>query len=514
MTQTANITTPLPRNPNTQLRRKGRSRRALMAHLLRWWLFSLFVSGYLLLFLPGAEYPNLALVTLLPTSLALWFGLLPLIGNDGTRKLYDPVTLFNTGLFYYSLKGVALSWGDRTIFLSHIDMSQVAQIYPPVALLTALGILAWNWGYYAEGRNNRAPTDEGADSENGERRYPYINPRLGIIFLILAGGLSFYFLIRLTDEGLFIFLMQSWRRGYLSDTALSGSASAFSSLLVPGILLLPLASILWLSILGNNRQRPGMVFWAYSALMLVAVFLVMPRATFIGSLLSLLFVYHYAIRRVSLIVLVFLSVGGLVYAYAMGLWRVLSSSATGIDQAGTLLLENFSVGDLSDFVISGALSDIRTFVLVVYHYGKDLSFQFGGTLLRILTQFIPRALWPGKPIDLGVELGRLSNPYTISGTPAGFLPEMYINFHLAGVLLGAPLLGMGMRRIYRDWVLLSRNQALSLALYAVTIPRILLLPSNTISLAFVSWAIPLGAALVAVALCTTDKTSEKPLSSS
>lgn len=474
------------------------------ALVVRWWLLTLFIVLYLIWFLPASEYPQLAILTLFPTTLALVFGLMPLILNQGKRQLFDPVTLFNAGLFYYSLKGVSLAWGDRTQFLSHIDMAQVAARYPSVALLTVFGIIAWNWGYIVA--DNRFFKE--AEPRNA-LPMRYLNPRFGVLALSVAGTLSFVFLIRSTGEGLFVFLMQSWRRGYLSDPALSGGVSAFASLLVPGMLLLPLASILWAAILGNNRQSPGYLFWIYNIYMVVALFLVMPRATLLGSLLSLMFVYHYTIRPLRLLYLAGFGFLGMVYAYVMGLWRVLSHSVSGVGQMGSVLQENISSQGLSDFVISGSLTDIRVFVLVVHHYGEDLSFRWGETLLRVITQFVPRALWPSKPLDVGVELGRLSNPYTISGTPAGFLAEMYMNFNFVGVLVGAFLLGVLLNFLYRRWLPARHVSALSVVLYALTIPRVLLLPSSTLSIAFVSWAIPVVAATFAFGLCLIDKTTRK-----
>lgn len=489
-------------------RRPDTGRSVLAAPLTRWWLFVVFVCGYLLTVLPNTSYPNLALVTLLPTSLAMWFGLMPLIGNWGERTLYDPVTLFNAGMFYYSLKGASLATGERTSFLSHIDMPQVVEIYPRIAILTALGIVVWNFGY---GMSSRRQSAKGSHSSHTlqDRSFEYLNPRFGVMFLVAIGVLAFYLLIQSTGEGVFVFLLQSWRRGYLSDTALSGSSSAFASLLIPGMLLLPLAAILWLTIIGNNQRRPGIAFWMYTLFVLVALFLVMPRATVLGSILSLLFVYHYCVRPISWLQVTIFSLGGLIYAYAMGLWRNLSHSAAGIEDFGVLLRGNISVEGLSDFVTSGALADIRIFVLVAYHYGQDVPLHFGATLLRIVTQFIPRALWPAKPLDLGVELGRLSNPYSISGTPAGYLPEMYMNFHIVGVIVGAFVLGYLLHRLYQLFMLSREHRVLMIVIYAVSIPRILLLPSSTISIAFVSWAIPVAAAVFALHLCTMDKTSRR-----
>jgi hypothetical protein len=321
--------------------------------------------------------------------------------------------------------------------------------------------------------------------------------------------ISFYFLIRAGGGNVFAFLLQSWRRGYLSDTALSGASSPYSSLFVPGMFLLPLAGIVWLAILGSKGQSPGMGFWVYALTVQVALFLVMPRATQLGSLLSLMFVYHYAVRRLSVRHVAGFGLIGWIYAYAMGVWRGVSHSASGIDQFGPLLWENASMRGLSEFILSGSLSDIRIFVLVAHHYGRDVPLAFGSTLLRILTQFIPHALWPAKPIDLGVELGRLSNPLTISGTPAGFVAEMYMNFHAVGVLVGAAVLGALVRRLYRHLMLSDELHLTSIVIYAVTVPSLLLLPSRTISLAAVSWLIPVGAAFLALWLCRAGDASRR-----
>jgi len=77
-------------------------------------------------------------------------------------------------------------------------------------------------------------------------------------------------------------------------------------------------------------------------------------------------------------------------------------------------------------------------------------FQYGKTFIRLLTSFVPRPFWPGKPWSFGREFS--DNYLGIPGSKAVFSPtaigELYVNFHIAGVMLGFFLIGVFLKVIY------------------------------------------------------------------
>ncbi len=90
-----------------------------------------------------------------------------------------------------------------------------------------------------------------------------------------------------------------------------------------------------------------------------------------------------------------------------------------------------------------------SFVLILHRTGDTLPFQWGGSLLDLVTFWIPRALWTAKPDSFGLQFPALYMPdmhwgamtYVTTSLPG----ELYLNFHVAGVLAGSFLLGVAMR---------------------------------------------------------------------
>lgn len=158
--------------------------------------------------------------------------------------------------------------------------------------------------------------------------------------------------------------------------------------------------------------------------------------------------------------------------------------------------------DLSQFIKffgSPSLADIRIFLLVESFYGRVLPLKYGATLTRVVTQLIPRTLWPSKPYDLGIEIGHLYDPNTISGSPPGFFAEMYINFHVIGVIIGGVLLGALLAFLYCAWILNHRSVK-KIVLYAILAPRIFLIPSSTLANVVIATAIFSISALFAMSM--------------
>ncbi len=69
----------------------------------------------------------------------------------------------------------------------------------------------------------------------------------------------------------------------------------------------------------------------------------------------------------------------------------------------------------------------------------------GNQFLGVLLFWVPRSIWPGKPVDTGILLGEAKG-YGFTNLSAPLPAELYINAGWVGVIVGAILLGFGMRR--------------------------------------------------------------------
>lgn len=459
--------------------------------VFRWLAYCAFIVGYLLLTIPRSNGMSIPILTLFPVSVALWLGPLRLMRSDSNFHWFDPAILFNTSMFYYSLKGVGLGWGDNTIYLSFVLEQDIQAIYPLVVLYVTLGLIAWNVGYsvLVAGVKRTA--------EKTFRVNPYANYRLQILCLLIGGTTCAYVLFSAFEDGILVFFYSNWKRGYISDPSISGNIAGYAQLLLQGFYLLPLASLVWL--LANKQfSRIAQALWIpYSILVLALLMLVAPRAVLLGYLVSGLIIFHFIIRQIKSFWLFVIASVGLFYAFLVQKWRFISVGADigNVREVFRVVTENVTPNEFVDFIVSTALIDIRLFVLIVQTYGQQLPLKYGATLQMLVGQFIPRAVWPNKPLNVGVEIARLSRPDTISGAPPGFFGEMYLNFHFLGVLLGGFALGALMGFAYKRLILSDEASLLSILVYAILSQRIIVIASNQISLAFLTVCMQISAIL-------------------
>ncbi len=81
---------------------------------------------------------------------------------------------------------------------------------------------------------------------------------------------------------------------------------------------------------------------------------------------------------------------------------------------------------------------------------ETFDYQHGKTLLTWLVAPVPRSWWPEKPpIGIGRTVGgqALRAPEGV-GVPPGIVAELYLNFGLAGVLVGLFVFGLLLRRLH------------------------------------------------------------------
>jgi oligosaccharide repeat unit polymerase len=160
--------------------------------------------------------------------------------------------------------------------------------------------------------------------------------------------------------------------------------------------------------------------------------------------------------------------------------------------------------DLYDILLVGDdMGNVALLGHLIYLIPHKLPLQYGHTLVTWIEWSVPRPLWPDKPrelytADLFVRdiLGGASN---WGGVPPNLIGELYLNFHLPGVLLGMYLLGMFLRRLYR-WFRSEQEYAWASFIYAFLVIRFgLLLLRNDIS-STIFFAIPSLVVTIAIML--------------
>lgn len=99
--------------------------------------------------------------------------------------------------------------------------------------------------------------------------------------------------------------------------------------------------------------------------------------------------------------------------------------------------------DLESF-FSGGFDAYENFIHAISYVDLN-GITWGNQLLGVLFFWVPRSIWSNKPIGTGAFIAQdyLSTQYVVHNTnlSAPLIEELYINFHLPAVILGAIILG-------------------------------------------------------------------------
>jgi hypothetical protein len=183
--------------------------------------------------------------------------------------------------------------------------------------------------------------------------------------------------------------------------------------------------------IGLTRRR-STVWWMLWGLHLLVVLVMGALSGSRGSILTVfplqLFLYHYVRRPVKI-----------VYALPVGVVLVGAAILIGIVRQGLRLDEGaVSTGlDTQDQTLSLSIFNYGVLPLKILLHAADLQLANGSTLISVLTNPIPRDLWPDKPDTGGVFFTKVYTGDAWEGasnlTPT-FLGEGVINFGWLGGL--------------------------------------------------------------------------------
>lgn len=168
---------------------------------------------------------------------------------------------------------------------------------------------------------------------------------------------------------------------------------------------------------------------------------------FLEIIITMLILYHYLRRSITIKA-----------AVSIGLVLFLAATAIGIARNGFKVDEGkiktgFNYGDSDRLKLRQGDYGIQPLDLV---YSQELQeLQFGKTFLTIITNFVPRTLWPGKPDSGGLVLTKQFTGDAWDGASnlsTGMIAESIINFgYVSGVIIGSVLLFGSMFLIIKSY---------------------------------------------------------------
>lgn len=137
-------------------------------------------------------------------------------------------------------------------------------------------------------------------------------------------------------------------------------------------------------------------------------------------------------------VLILLSTMTFLRAGAQGNGDTVVTAEAGLDAALNTVVYNRNFGDM------------QTTSHVINNVPETIPFQNGATIAGWAVAPVPRSIWPEKPIvNVGPMIGVQIYGTARSGVPPGLVGDLYMNFALPGVLLGAVAMGFLLRTLER-----------------------------------------------------------------
>ena len=219
-------------------------------------------------------------------------------------------------------------------------------------------------------------------------------------------------------------------------------------------------------------QRQGEVAARAKRLLIVSAPLAMISTLGIGSRGLVVFgllaagIVYLRFRTPGLRVIAATAVAAIVVAALfefVGVVRTHGSTAdlpTAVERTIDTPVTYFQTGDLSTF---------DDFVAIQQLVPSSISRLQGESLIDIPAALAPRAIWPGKPQPLDNLVTDYLEPGATSGSPITLQGELYWNFGVPAVAIGAFAVG-----ILMAWsmLLLFRREPLGLMAYAVLYPSV------------------------------------------
>ncbi len=353
----------------------------------------------------------------------------------GTVDVFEPLHL--TGLLSFVQFGLAAIWSvndPRVAYDTHLVP------YIPIALFyCVLGYGALVTGYYLPWghRRRRPPVSE-------------LEP-VGVLFLAIPGVLGF------VAYAAAQFATTSGRLGF-------GVAPALHSISQLAPLFLMAWALAWM-LLFSGRATGAQKWLLFLFLIPAAAFIarsLLGNKTVTITLAGLpIAAYWYTKHRIpwkTVLVLLLLVVFVIFPFY--NTFR-LSDLRLAQSERVSLTMDRIVKWDSEDYLRSSIrlfkrrMAMINSTAVVVRDVGRWVPYAHGSTIFEpLVVNFIPRFLWPEKPIyEMGYGFGetfRVTNPTDRYTRIAATLPgELYWNFALPGVLIGMFLWGWFLRFVYR-----------------------------------------------------------------
>ncbi len=379
-------------------------------------------------------------------------GIIPFIFEKIEKRKIDPFSPIAIFSFFYILlfgaKAVDLVIFRQKLLLDDEKYYSLALIYAIIGLhLFQIGYYSNAWRIFIR-KKNRAPQDWSLTKFKIILiSYSLISFISFLIIIKLTGGLSFYF--------------HNIHAAMVKIT--SGSALFFMAVLIVEIPLL-----IWFSYVLELR-RNVFIFGLYLILVVLLFIFLGERGHVISLIMSLLAFYHYAKQKLNLKPLFIVGLVFILFLSLFGQYREFSKYNFSIKKAGF----NAKIG--FEAIYQSVMSDFDQFIRfmdIIKYTPEKIDFQIGKTFLNLFLKPIPSRIWEDKPQGAGVIITKNLYPKHYSAHVSiapSLVGELYLNFHLIGIITGMFLFGVVCRGLFEMLQHNKRNKNV-IVLYAILLP--------------------------------------------
>lgn len=243
------------------------------------------------------------------------------------------------------------------------------------------------------------------------------------LFILLFLQFCIFVFFTISNNGIMFF------RGESSDLNLASSQAM--QLIIEqvsrGYTTVATFLIFWLFRQEKSLKNSFFFFTSLLLMILTNFPLALPRYMAGAFYIGLLFITKPVYKRKSFPIYALLFVFLIIYP-SMSFARYITSISE--------MQVNFSVFDA---FTSGDFDNYSTLNMAVIHV-EDYGISFGRQLLGVILFFVPRAIWPTKPIGSGAYMATVKNlDWTNISCP--LVAEGYLNFGCLGVILFAFIIG-------------------------------------------------------------------------
>jgi oligosaccharide repeat unit polymerase len=359
------------------------------------------------------------------------FAVIVIIYSIENRKrgldLFSPYSVFLVMFFFYfPFKAFDI------IFFGKYDEATLTM----ALIYIIIGLFSFFTGYYLKigtmlGKMIKPMPDDLSRSKT-----------LVISVIMAAFGVSLYFLIlKMADFGGIIGAYTNmWRFRRIAFS----QGMAYFTILMQLFLNIPLT--VWFIYL-IKQEKPRKAVWLLFCIYLIGILLIQfsfgTRGMVVGIFLSLIICYQYLKRSISF---KYLAVIALFLILLIGFATAFRGVAMGGISIGEVVTASAGLPAQEYLNILISRLDVLSFFMTILQDfpTQGMDFQYGRTLLNIFVQPIPRSLFQEKPYLIGDIFTQQFYPESVGwvSLDPSIFGEMYMNLHVAGIVIGLYLLGI------------------------------------------------------------------------